>query len=223
MEPMYVTDDLFKKKRKLEEFLDDLFYMELTDSSDVGIKQSRHNGASSKVKLMIHHQCPGIELVSSLYYSDGEAYYIPRAQRIDFGTTVQAGFNIDLSRSEFICALMYEIKRKNTNEFNEATCTQLVMIWKVDKFKKIRLIQRLIEHDKGRVWDRDKLMELTNRYESYDIQHDSIEETWLMRDYTVLMIGVNVTRGAWYELEMTISETSIKDNTQRPQYIDVDR
>jgi hypothetical protein len=44
-----------------------------------------------------------------------------------------------------------------------------------------------------------------------------------MHDNTVLMTSLNVTREECYKLEMTISEGSIKDDTQRPHYIDMDK
>jgi hypothetical protein len=222
MDLMDITNDSFKRKRKLDDFLDELGDMELVDNSDAGTVQS-HQNDTPLLELIIHHQFPGIELVSPLYYSDGATYYILPNQRVDGGFTMRTYLMIDLSRSEFTCALMYRLKRKNTDAFNEATCTQLVMIWNINKFKGSHLVPRLIEHDKDQVWDVDRLMELAKCYESSDMQHDSIEETWLMHDNTVLMISLNVTRGAWHKLEMTISETSIKDDTQRPLYIDMDR
>jgi hypothetical protein len=82
----------------------------------------------------------------------------------------------------------------------------------------------LIEHDKNSVWNRDKLLQLTERYKPVNIQYDSIEETYLMHDNTVLMTSVNVTQEEeCYRLEMTLSEGSVKDDTRRLHYFDVDR
>jgi hypothetical protein len=41
--------------------------MTSTDGSDTDTTQSSQNDTPSKVKLMIHHQFPGIELVSPIY------------------------------------------------------------------------------------------------------------------------------------------------------------
>jgi hypothetical protein len=53
------------------------------------------------------------------------------------------------------------------------------------------------------------------------MQRNSIEETYLMRDHTVLMKRVNIIRKEEYcELEMTIAEGSINEDTQRLWYFD---
>jgi hypothetical protein len=82
----------------------------------------------------------------------------------------------------------------------------------------------LIEYDKGSVWDKDSLMRIAKQHKPFNIQHVPIEDTWLMPGNRVLMTRVNVIReGKFHKLEMTISETSIKDDTQRPWYIGMDR
>jgi hypothetical protein len=68
------------------------------------------------------------------------------------------------------------------------------------------------------------LMELAKRCELYDIQHGFVEETYLMRDNTVLMTRENIIHEkARYKIEMTISEGCIKDDTWRLRYINLDR
>jgi hypothetical protein len=194
------------------------------DNSDIGIIQPCQNGAPSKVKLMIHHQFPGIELVSPLYCSNGAACCLLPDQRVNDGSMVQVGFNIDLSQRESIGVVMYRMERKNADEFDEATCTQLVIIWMVDRSEKFSIVSHLLMHDKNCVWNSDKLMELAKHCRLSNVQHGPIEETWLLHDNTVLMTRVNTTfEEEYYKLEMTISETDIKDDTQRPQYIGLDR
>jgi hypothetical protein len=199
--------------------------MTSTDSSDISTIQPCQNGVLSKVMSLIHHQCSGIELVSPVYTGYGAACYLFPAQRVDVGSTIQVGFNIDLTQGESICILMYELK--NTKQFNkdaissedEVKCVQLLMILEVNHSKKFCVVSHLIEHDKAHVWDNDRLMRLAKQYMLYDI-HIPIEETWLMHDNTVLMTRVNVAREkACYKLEMTLSEASIKYDTQRPLYI----
>jgi hypothetical protein len=198
--------------------------MELAESSHVGITQSRKSDAQSRLKLVIHNQCPSTELISPLYYSDGAECHLSSSQRVDAGSTMQTYLRIDLSQDEFICALLYKLKRKNTDEVNETTYTQLAMIWKIDKSKRFHLIPHLIEHDKGRVWDEDRRMRLAQACTLSSIPSNSVEDTWLMHDDVVLMIRMNVTyETECYKLETTISETTIKDDTRRPWYFDVDR
>jgi hypothetical protein len=196
-----------------------------------GTIQSLQNDTLAEVKLTIHHQFPGIELVSPVYASDCATCYLSPDQKVDVGSTMQASFNIDPGRNESIGALLYKLQKKNAGQSNEdgifseeeEACTQLLMIWKVNSSREFFVVSDLIEHD-NYVWDRDRLMEFAEYCRLFNAQHGPIEETWLIRDNTVLMTSLNIAREVCYKLEMTISETSIKDDdTQRPRYIDVDR
>jgi hypothetical protein len=196
----------------------------------VEIIQSFQSGALSKMKLIIHHQFPGIELVSPIYAGDGVTCYLPPDQKVDVDATTQAGFNIDPDQEKPVGILMYKLQRKNINQSNEeiisnegeATCTQLVIVWKVKSSEEFSAAPFLIEHDKGGVWNKDKLTRLVNYCEIYGARYGSIEKTWLMHDSRVLMTRMNVTRkGGYYELETIISETSI-EFTYRLIYLDLD-
>jgi hypothetical protein len=164
-------------------------------------------------------------LVSPKYVCDGATCYLSPDQRVAVGSTTQASFNINPDKNESIGILMYELNTDQSNKeviANEEVCIQLVMIWKVHESGRFYVYSFLIEHDKSRVWDKDELMKLVRRYESFIIQHGPIEDTWLMLDNTVLMIRANVTfEEEYYKLEMTISEGSINKDTRRPWYIDV--
>jgi hypothetical protein len=146
------------------------------------VTQSHQDDSLSEVKLIIHNQFPGVELVSPVCPGDGATCYLSPDQRVDVGSTMQAGFAIGLPQSKSIGALMYKLQRKNTDQSNEGhtsgtskvTCIQLVMIWKINGSKEFRVVLRLIEHDKGRVWDRDKLMKLVMKKKLFDIQHRPI-------------------------------------------------
>jgi hypothetical protein len=203
----------------------------MVTTHDVDTIQPRQNDTPSKVKLIIHHQFPGIELISSLCYSDGAVCHSSPDQRVDVGSTTQTGFNIDTVQNKSIGVLMYNLHKKNTVQSNEkaisseeTTCIQLVVIWEVNRSKEFYVVSHLIEHDKSLVWNRDRLMKLAERYNAHHIQHDSIEDTWIIHDYTVLMTRVNVVcEEECYKLEMTISEASIRDDTQIPRYTGMDK
>jgi hypothetical protein len=204
--------------------------MSLTRDASIILK--RLFGVPTKVKLLIHHQFPGIELVSPMYISDGSTCYLSPVQRIDVDSTAKIGFNIDPTQKESIGVLMYKLQRKNTDELDEGTMfsedettyIQLFTIWKVTSSKEFHVVSHLIEHDKDRVWDRDRLKKLVERCKLYDIQYGPIEETWLMHDNTVLSTRINANREAeYYKIELSISEASIKYDTLRLEYIDVDR
>jgi hypothetical protein len=200
-----------------------------TRNTDVILKQLAD--APSELRLTIHNQFPGIELVSPVYATGRDVTcYLSPGQRVGAGAMMKASFDIDLTQHVSIGVLMYKLQRKSVGQSNkgaisneEATCTQLVVIWKVNNSKKFCATSFLIEHDKRHVWDKNRLMRLTSYYQTINI-HGPIEETYLMYGSTVLMTSLNATRKAeCYKLEMTISKTSMKDDTQRLQYIDVER
>jgi hypothetical protein len=188
---------------------------------------------SEKVKLAIHQQCPGIKLVSPVYGSVNATCYLSPDQNVVVGSTTQADFSICPAQKWSVGALMYELQRKNINQFNEntisgeeeeeATCIQLVITWTVDSFKKFYVASYLIEHDEDRVWNEDNLMKLIDSCGLCETQHGPIEETYLMYDDIVLSIRMNATHEEeCYKLEMIISETSIKDDTRRLWHVDLD-
>jgi hypothetical protein len=201
-------------------------------TSDAGIIPSLWNGASSKVKVAIHNQFPGVELVSPMYASNGATCYLLPDQRVDAGSTMQVGFSIHPARLESIGIFMYKLQKKNTDQSNdniissedEVRCTQLTFIWKVYKSGKFRVYPCPIEHDKDRVWNKDSMMKLAENHRTFDIKHSPVEHTWLMNDNAVLKTSLNVTREEeCYKLEMTISKGTMNDNTCKPQYIGLDR
>jgi hypothetical protein len=196
---------------------------------DVDTIQLHQNSTPSKVKLIIRNQFPGIELVYPVYASDGTTCCLSPNQRVDVGSTMQASFSIGPDQ-EPIGALMCKLQGKNIDEFSdeaisseEVTHIWLVMIWKVYKSGKFCIVSDLIEHDKSHVWDNNELMKLNEYYELFDVQYGPVEETWLMHDNAVVTTNLNIIREEeYYELEMTISEGSIRDDTQRLHYIGLD-
>jgi hypothetical protein len=196
----------------------------------VGTNQQYRNNAPSKVNLVLHHQCPGVELVSPVHGSAGATCYLISGQRVNAGYTAQASFNINSSWKESTGILMYELK--NTRKVNENTisnrdearCIQLVIIWKINDSKGFRVFSDMMEYGKRCVWDSNRLTRLVIWYPTFNIQHFTIERTYLVHDNVVLMTRMNVAyEGECYKLEMIISEGSINNVTWRPCYIDVDR
>jgi hypothetical protein len=121
---------------------------------------------------------------------------------------------------------MYELKKKNKDAISsedEANCIQFFMTWKVDSSKEFCVTSYLIEHDRSCVWDKDKLMQLAKYYKLTNIQDCPIEYTLLIHENTILRARMNATREEeCYKFEMTLSETSIKDDTDWPPYFDLD-
>jgi hypothetical protein len=200
--------------------------MSSIDNSDTDNIHSYQNDTPSEVKLMIRHQFPGIELLSPTYASRNARCCLRPEQRVNAGSTMKASFEVNPDQDESISILMCKLERTNIDELNEGggSCIQHVMIWKIDKLKRFRAITYLIEHDKSRIWDRDELMKLVECHNLFDIQHVPIEKTWLIYNNIVLMTKMDVTReGGCFKLEMNLSEESIGEDTQRPQYIGLNK
>jgi hypothetical protein len=219
-------------QRKVDMIRNPLNKTSTDDTGNVATIQSSQDDTSPKVMLIIHHQFPGIELTSPVYAGDGVERYLPPDQNVDVDSTMQTGFNINRSWRESFGILMYKLQRKNIDQSDkgnmssedETTYIQLVIVWKVSSFKEFLVDSYLIEHDKDRVWDRNRLMKLANLYRLRDIQHGPIEMTYLMHDNTVLMTSLSVTfEERYYKLDITISKTGRKYDTLRPEYFDVDR
>jgi hypothetical protein len=180
--------------------------------------------APSKLKLTMHHQFPGVELVSPVYAGYGIECYSSPDQRVDFGSTTRAGFDIDSGQKASIGVLMYKLQGKNMYQFNdeEAKHMELVVIWKVYR-SEFDVYPFITEHEKDDILERKRLLKLARNYRPNNVQNNSTENTWFMDDHTVLMIRLNVNHEEeCYKLEMTLSETSIRDDTQRPWYFDED-
>jgi hypothetical protein len=202
----------------------------MASTYSAGANQQYQNNALLEVKLVIHHQLPGTELVSPNHgWGAGARCYISPDQRVDIGSTAQTGYSINLTQGKPFGVLTYELK--STKQYSKDTisggdetrCIRLFMIWKVNSPNEFLVVSHLIECDKGIIWNGGELAKLANRYKLYDI-HVSIEKTYLMRNNAVLMTRANVTRErGCYKLEMTISETSIKYDTQKLQYYNVAR
>jgi hypothetical protein len=230
--PSYDSDTPDDSEQRTNDLITDLHGITLTDSNDADIVQSSQNNAPLKVKLIIHHQFPGVELTLPVYACENATCHLSPDQSLDVGSMMQAGFSIGPTQDKSIGALICKLQRKNIDQSNEEvisneeeeTCIQLAIIWEVDSSKEFQIALFLIEHDKDRVWDRDGLMELVKWFALLNIQHSPIENTYLMHDNTVLMMRVNVAcEEEYYKLEIILSEGSLNKDTRRSWYIGLNR
>jgi hypothetical protein len=211
----------------------DEIYSSENDTNNIHSSQSEadsihsiQNDPPSEVKLIIHNQFLGIELASPMHAGESVMCYLSPKQHLDAGSTMKVYFNVDLEQNESISILMCKLKRTSINEFDEEerTCIQFVIVWKVNKFKRFFVSTYLMEHDRSRVWDRNMLMELAKKEKLFDIKHYLVEKTYLIHDNRVLKTSLNTTHEEeCCKLEITISETSMEDDTQRPWYFGMDR
>jgi hypothetical protein len=198
----------------------------MTSKCGIDTSQQCEDKAPLEVNLIVCHQFSGIELVSPVCVSSGAESYSSPDQKVVFGSEMQVNFKSIRSCEDSFSVLIYELQRKNADQSNEeeTTCTQLVIVWEINNSKKFSTSSYLIECDKDCVWDEDKLLELIKHYKPVNMQHGLMEDTWLIYDNKVLMTSLNITHEEeCYKLKMTISETSIRDDTQRLRYIDMNR
>jgi hypothetical protein len=237
----------------------------MTSTYGAGANRQLKNNALSKVKLVLRHQFPGIELVSPIYagngitcssgqdlgikvlHRPGDDYfiYVRRSSynhRIDFGSTVQVDLNIGFSERNPRGILAYELERKKAKQLNEyaiynedeETCIWLVMVLEfVNEDEDFFVASDLMECDQLYFWSWFNLMGLAGCYKNgrsareslstyftYSLKENyfplPIENTYLMYDNRVLMTRYNLAREkTCYRFEVTISETSIKNDTWR--------
>jgi hypothetical protein len=186
-------------------------------------KRRREDSVPSELKLTIHNLCPNIRLAHPVYVSNHVTCYRAPDQIVDIGSTAKIGFKNNLFSESSSGVLLYKLKI-TYEESNEATWTQIFMFWSVHESGELFLTLYLIEHDKSDVLDKNRLMRLIEDWKGFNIRCNLIEETWLMHDNIMLMLKINVIREAkYYKLEMTISETSVRDDTWRLHYYDMDR
>jgi hypothetical protein len=205
----------------------------LTDTAgNINNVQSSKDDAPSKVELMIHHQFLGVELVSPVCAGNSVTCYLSPDQRVVAASTIRVDFNIDPDRDESIGALIYKLQKKNASQPNEeiisseeeATCIQLVVVWKVNSSKEFCVASFLIEHNNSYIWNEDRLVKLAENCKLFSIQHSLIKSTWSIRNNTVARMILNIAREKeCFKLETTISEGSINENTLRPRCINLDR
>jgi hypothetical protein len=117
-----------------------------------GITKRRRINSAPKIELMMNHQFPDTELIFSVYAGRHATCSLQPEQKVNIGSTMRVCFNVDPDQEEAISILMCKLERMNADELNEGdgTCIQLVVIWKIDKSKRLHVVTYLIEHDKDR-------------------------------------------------------------------------
>jgi hypothetical protein len=108
----------------------------------------------STFKLNIHNQCLNIDLVSPVYYTgDNLECHRPPGHKVYAKDTMRSSFIIKSGGVSYV-ALIYKLQRKQSHEFTEiieniSSVTQLLLIWKFSKFKKLCADVLLVGHGKG--------------------------------------------------------------------------
>jgi hypothetical protein len=182
------------------------------------------------LSINVHNHYSGLELTSSVYFSDGTTYCVPPSQQTGTGSTMKTRFGIDSRQKNFKCVSLYKLQRKYTTKAdnqsdnstasiaNTATDMYLLAGW-VAKNHDYNFCVCIIELTDDFTWDEDKLWALYREYEDQfhmdyklymDYNLDST--TWLMSDNTLMKTKPDVTYGLEYKLDIIIFEGTMVRN-----------
>jgi hypothetical protein len=189
----------------------------------------------SPTSIIIHNQCLSIELISTVYFSNGAVCPKLSDQLLDVKTAMKILFEINTTQDEFEGALLYKLQRNLRDQYsmdtlatrdneNEAKYVYMLLTWEVKDSKPFVHVV-LVEHTNKFIWNEDRLKKLyygnRGRIEKYN---DTISDTWLMDDSMVLKTTSKV-RGLKgnFELTISISEEERNDYAIRPLCVDLKR
>jgi hypothetical protein len=98
------------------------------------------------------------------------------------------------------------------------TSLQLLVIWRSDDVSKFSARALLIKHSNTITWDEDTLEKLYFMYLALCRDDNTVEDTWLLDDTTVLMTASKL-KTENRTIEITISEGIRKDSTIEPLWV----
>jgi hypothetical protein len=177
------------------------------------------------MEVNIHNQCSDFKLRHNAFFSTcGTTDDFP-AWEVDTGN--MSGIELIYPPATFEGVLSYVLKRKHvgSNEQFESIHIRLFVAWKSEGYKNLRACVNLVEYDEKFNWNNTKLEEYCQRCVSQlSTYTDTIKDTWLIRDGTVLMtrLELDFTQRDGV-LNIIVSEGVKDDHTKRPVWIDSKR
>jgi hypothetical protein len=174
------------------------------------------------MEVKIYNQCSDFSLTDRRWFNIGADWNECPKRRVDTGNMMSAELMPFLSTFEGI--LTYKLRRKHDESVNrsESTYIGLVVVWKSEGYKDIRMCVHLIEHDRRFYWNGTKLKEYYQRYASQLCEYTGpIKDTWLTRDSIALMtrLELDFTKRDGI-LNITISEGIDDEHARNPVWID---
>jgi hypothetical protein len=185
------------------------------------------------LRITIHNQYPGLELISPVYFSSDTPCHISPSQQTDAGTIMKASFGRYSKQEEFRGILLYKLQKKHTAKSdnqsdnsmtsieNTKTSLYFLVLWDVGYDDHVFRVC-LVEYD--RTLDGDDLWRLHYKYE-YVIRnyYKSRTITWSMYDGAVMETRFDKTYRSDYKLDIVISEGTKKYIVEKPIRIDLKR
>jgi hypothetical protein len=180
----------------------------------------------SPVSLSIHNQYQDINLISPVYFTHDGKWNTAPDQEINVNAVMRNLLEVDPGQNILEGALVYRIQKKHVKSDKSAQyelkCIQLLVAWRIEYTRELRVRALLVEHDNEFNWDEDKLKKLHQKYwRLLKTRVDPIENNWLLHDTTVLKTTIKVVNGG-YRWDIFISEGA-EDNIERPLWIDAER
>jgi hypothetical protein len=178
----------------------------------------------SPISLNIHNRYQHVNLISPIYFVHGGKWHATPDRKIDANDIMKNRLEFGSGQDMLEGVLVYRIQRQHAESdksaHNESKSIQLLLAWRTERTEGPNVRALLVEHDKE--LDEDKLRWLHQKYWHLLKEWvDPTESNWMLNDVTTLTTTVNVMNGG-YRWDVFISE-GIKNNVERPLWIDVER
>jgi hypothetical protein len=179
--------------------------------------------------VLVLNKCSYFELVSPTYFGHNAIWYIPPDQKVDTNAATKASFGRDVTKDEFINALIYKLQRKKCSESNDQSSAdsaftedtsaniQLLVIWSLNKYE-IYVRALLIKHNNTIIWNEDTLEKLQSMYLAPHRDNYDTKDTWLLDDATMLMTTLKWKKMR-HTTEIIITEGIKEDDSMEPLWI----
>jgi hypothetical protein len=205
--------------------------MELVATAGITAFRYIWHSLQASMHVKIQNQCPGFELTSPAYFSDGAVCDIPLDQRVAPEASVETKFRVDLSRFMFQGVIVYQLSPTSTpsdetnanNTMTEANGDtpmrmEILVAWRISRIHDPLFFILLLERSSNFAWSDKKLEhflleEHSNRLKTLKGRE---EATWIMQNNTVFRTEMDVTSKRHYKLIITISESKQDIHTTNP-------
>jgi hypothetical protein len=174
------------------------------------------------MKVNIHNQCSDLKLIGRGYFSTGTYWDKRPNDEVEADDMTNAKLIPSLATFEGILTYELEIKHVKPDNRRDPPHIRLFVAWKSEYYKQFRMFMHLIEYDEYVEWNEIKLKEYYHHYvNQLNAYTDSIKNTWLTCDGTVLMTGLELdfTQRDGV-LNITISEGVKNEHSRRPAWFD---
>jgi hypothetical protein len=173
------------------------------------------------MEVNICNLCSDIRLIDGRDFSNYMSWNKCYTREVNGGGIMDATLTSLWASFEGYLAYQLQKETVKSDDRLESTSTLLFIAWKSEGYKELRACIRMVERSKQMKWDAYKLREYYQRYANqFSTYTDYTEDTWLMRDGTVLMTRLELDFTQRNNiLSITISKSTKDDHTKRTVWI----